>query len=736
MARASALGGKARILDSDPRDMSVSVASQTDAKRKDDLDPLVGWVMERIQAWRTHRQSNYDPRWEEYERLWRGIWSGSEQQRKTERSKIITPALSEAVENAVSEVEEAIFGRGDFFDVKGEARDGFDLKKITDLNKNTLREDLAKTFFVTNVSECLLNSAIYGSGIAELILDEKQEREIVPVPSTDGTFEADVQEKDVTYVCLRSVNPRNFLIDPVARDVDSALGVAIEENVGAHIIYAGMESGDYRTVEIASGPEDSETTADPQTVTPYDKDTIPVIRYYGLVPESLLFPPEKTEKLTEAGLTPSVDPASTKMVEAIVVIARGTVCLKAQTTPYLMRDRPVVAFPWDVVPGRFWGRGVCEKGATPQKLLDAEFRSRMDALAYASAPMMGLDASRLPRGFKMKVYPGRSILTNGDPSTVLKPFKFGELDQNTFQQAQALDQMVQRATGAVDGIAMAQAGAGGDARSGAVSMSMAGIVKRHKRTLMHFVDKFMGPALRKMMWRCMQYGTPRYMPFNFTFNVTSTVGIMQREYESQTLTQMLGAMQPGSPEHYFLLIALFGNTGLANRAQIAEMLMKKAEEAMNPQPPVDPTALAAAQSQQIDPSQQALNQARALEAQARAQKIQAETRTEILEPQFRTQEIATKGIYAAGDNQAREFDRRMKIAKLMLDREEMRSNERIAAGQTQGSIAKAQIGAQAKMATPPAPPPPPAPAPVEAETAVVVNPPGGAPIPARSAMMF
>ena len=48
--------------------------------------------------------------------------------------------------------------------------------------------------------------------------------------------------------------------------------------------------------------------------------------------------------------------------------------LKAEANPYMMGDRPVVAFPWDIVPGRFWGRGVCEKGYNSQKALDTELR--------------------------------------------------------------------------------------------------------------------------------------------------------------------------------------------------------------------------------------------------------------------------------------------------------------------------------------------------------------------------
>jgi hypothetical protein len=123
--------------------------------------------------------------------------------------------------------------------------------------------------------------------------------------------------------------------------------------------------------------------------------------------------------------------------------------LKAEQNPYMMQDRPVVAFPWDVVPSRFWGRGICEKGYNAQKALDTELRARIDALALTVHPMLAVDASRLPRGSKLEVRPGKAILTNGNPAEILQPFRFGNLDSNTFNQAASLQQMVQMATGAL-----------------------------------------------------------------------------------------------------------------------------------------------------------------------------------------------------------------------------------------------------------------------------------------------
>ena len=83
-----------------------------------DSDSLEGWVMDKVDGWRDHYQSNYQEKFDEYYRLWRGVWDGSDSMRASERSKIISPALQQAVESAVAEVEEATFGRGKWFDIQ------------------------------------------------------------------------------------------------------------------------------------------------------------------------------------------------------------------------------------------------------------------------------------------------------------------------------------------------------------------------------------------------------------------------------------------------------------------------------------------------------------------------------------------------------------------------------------------------------------------------------------------
>jgi hypothetical protein len=84
---------------------------------------LQEWVMDKCQHWRDHYEQNYKLRHDEYYRLWRGQWAKEDSMRDSERSRIITPALQQAVESSVAEVEEATFGRGRWFDIKDDYQD-------------------------------------------------------------------------------------------------------------------------------------------------------------------------------------------------------------------------------------------------------------------------------------------------------------------------------------------------------------------------------------------------------------------------------------------------------------------------------------------------------------------------------------------------------------------------------------------------------------------------------------
>ena len=619
-------------------------------------ETLEGWVIGKCDDWRDHFESNYEQKFEEYYRLWRGIWSGADRNRESERSKIISPALQQAVESSVAEIEEATFGRGKFFDMKDDMLDQ-EKQDIVYLREKLLA-DFKKNKVRKAVGECLINSAVFGTGIAEIVLEEQKEMRPAAQPIMEGQLQAvGVEIADRTVCKLRPVLPQNFLIDPVATSVDDAIGVAIDEYVPVHSVEILQEKGVYKDTPLGYAPEDSDLDSDPELTTqPTDK--VRLTKYYGLVPRHLLVNDDEYEEVEQ--LTDATEDEG-YYAEAIVVIANGGTLLKAEMNPYMMQDRPVVAFPWDIVPGRFWGRGVCEKGYNSQKALDAELRARIDALALTVHPMMAMDATRLPRGANPTVAPGKIILTNGNPAEVLQPFNFGQVSQITFAQAAELQRMVQTATGAIDSAGV-PGSINGEATAAGISMSLGAIIKRHKRTLVNFQDSFLIPFVTKAAHRYMQFEPEIYPVADYVFEVTSSLGIIAREYEVTQLVQLLQTMPADSPMYPSLIQSIIDNMNLSNREELIATL----EQAGQPSPEAQEAAQLAQQTQlQFQQSQTNALNGQAAESQARAGKIAAETKAIPVELENdRIKAVSTN--LQVGTEDDKEFERRLKVADTVL----------------------------------------------------------------------
>lgn len=647
-----------------------------DYENKSPDQKVEAWVMNKVEQWRDHYSANYEQKFDEYYRLWRGIWAAEDKTRESERSRLISPALQQAVESSVAEVEEATFGRGKWFDIRDDRQDQ-DPKDVA-----YLREQLSEDFQFTKtrkaVAECILNAAVYGTAVGELVLEEVKEMKPATQPIMDGAMQAvGVNIEDRVVVKLRPILPQNFLIDPVATSIEDALGVAIDEFVPKHQVEIGIQNGIYRDVDIECADTDSDIEADKE-LTSFDEDKVRLTKYYGLVPRHLYNDAVMEEDEDELSKTvkPEKDEDEEEekgYVEVIMVIANGGQLLKIEENPYMMQDRPVVAFPWDVVPSRFWGRGICEKGYNSQKALDAELRARIDALALTVHPMMAMDASRMPRGAKLEIRPGKTILTNGNPAEILQPFKFGNLDQVTFAQASELQKMVQMATGAIDAAGIPGT-INGDAAAGAVSMSMGAIIKRHKRTLINFQESFLIPMIEKTAWRYMQFDPDHYPVSDYKFVPSSSLGVIAREYEVTQLVQLLQTLGQDSPMYPMLVSAVIDNMGLSNR----EELMAQMAQAAQPDPQAQQMQQQQMQQQmELAQAQLQLIQAQGMEAQARAQKYSIEAR---LEPEVVKAKLAAalSTNLQAGNADEAEFAKRAKIADLMLKEKDIQSNERIA----------------------------------------------------------
>jgi len=277
--------------------------------------------------------------------------------------------------------------------------------------------------------------------------------------------------------------------------------------------------------------------------------------------------------------------------------------------------------------------------------------------------MVGIDSTRLPRGMNTEVRPGKTILTVGRPSEIIEPIKLGGVDQVTFVQAEALQRMLQMATGAIDSAGI-PGSINGDSTAAGISMSLGAIIKRHKRTLINFQESFIIPFVEKAAWRYMQFDPESYPVADYKFVATSSLGIIAREYEVTQLVQLLQTMSAESPLYPVLIQSIIDNMNIANREELKTAM----QQAAQPSPEAQQAQQMAVEADlRFKGSQAAALEGQAAESQARAAKYVEETRILPLE-------IALKNM--PDDPSNADFQRRLQLADTMLREREIAVKER------------------------------------------------------------
>lgn len=552
---------------------------------------LVGWIMQRVTLWENVRERGYARLWANYWRLWRGKWDALDQNRESERSRVITPALAQAIEASVAEVEEAVFAKDVWFDVDTRKTDQQALMSAL-LSRDELLDDMELVNVKGAVAESALNAAIMGTGIVQVNVEVQKERKPVRDPKTQKLEQS---KNERVVVSAESIRPDEFIPDPAGVRIDQMLGVAVKRVKPQHYVLEMIQRGTYLKSALPYAfPQhrllnrDIDKEIDPQSqITVVDSDETEIVEWHGKVPMGLLAAATaKGTDADEAVFAPADESqggstTDEQLVEAVVTIMNGHVLLKAQANPFVMKDRGIIAWQWETVPGRFWGRGVAEKGYNPQIALDASVRAYIDALGFISAPMLGVDSGRIPKGFKNAVYPGKVWLTQGNPNEVLSTVQIGKFEPAMFQQASEMERMVQMGTGAFDtATALNSQSQSGSNSMSANSMLMGAFVKRAKRVVQNVDRHLLTPLITKFMWRYMQFDPKRY-PESFDFIVKATMGIVAREAEAMQLTQLMG-MMPDEFHAAKLVLAkgIIENTAVSNKAEIMQII----NQALQPNP--------------------------------------------------------------------------------------------------------------------------------------------------------
>jgi hypothetical protein len=538
---------------------------------------VVQEIMGDIDPWRKRRDADFEELWDEFYAKWRGFWMPQHKSYKTERSKLISPLTSMAIDLSVSEIVEAVFGREYFIDIPDDVMD--QEREDVGVMRQLLCEDLKRNGFIKEFTQIALNGALYGTGIAKIQVTTKTRK----IPYKTSTGELIPATKEDIIVKPVAIEPGSFVGDPGCSDIDDMKGCAHEFQLPLHIIKERQLSGFYYD-DVVIGKWGKPILAPNRGDTAEGNrkemgDVAYITEYYGLIPTRLYLRAlaEGSDTTLENSMLEAIDPD--EMTEVIATIANETHLLRVIETPLITGERLMMSYQHETVPNRFYGRGVAEKGANVQRAMDAEMRGRIDALAWANNPMFAGDLTRLPPGSSKNAWPGKFWGTRGNPRDVLQEFKLSGPDANSYQHMQDLERMGQQATGALDTPSLRNGMRDETATGSALAAS--GFIKRSKRT-MYNIEEFLNKLVRRVLHLKMQYEPSKY-PQDYEFQVRGTVGIMSREIEQQFMIDMLRVIGMDSPVANSVIKGILEHSGSPIKTSVLRE-MEEMEKQNQPTP--------------------------------------------------------------------------------------------------------------------------------------------------------
>lgn len=539
--------------------------------------------MGHVTEWERWRQQHFDTRWRNYWRKWRGIWTEEDRTRGTERSRLISPALQQAVEEAVAEIEEAtVGGKEAWFDLDDDNADP--VKEQWQVMRRQLLDDMDFADVPGALVECALNGALYGTAIGKIVIETSRDDRLKTlfVPERGATIEG-VQEQERVVVRLEPVRPDQFVIDtavsrPGKEGIAQALGMAHRLPRPRHALRAKMSdeitdsngkvrvAATYYEVPLEGNMEGTipKTVQAEVAPTSSDEDVNLVTEYHGLVPKALFDAALRNDN--EA--PDEID--SREMVEAIVTIIDDKWLARVVENDNFKKDRGWIAAPWDLIPGSFWGRGVAEKGYNAQQAADAMLRAQLDGIAYTVHPMLGVNSLRRDPRAKVEVGPGKVLASNGDPRETFMPLNFGRIDPTSFAMGGELERMIQTGTGTA-GSSMPLRTNRTNETTGGMSIIRGDLAKRHKRTLRLWERHLLKPLVEKFVLRHMLHNEEVYPFVDIKFRVRTSMSLVAREVENQQIVQLLSAVPPG-PVFFALIGKVIENSSMKDKEFVLSLI--------------------------------------------------------------------------------------------------------------------------------------------------------------------
>ena len=542
---------------------------------------VVGDVMGDITPWRVLRDGQFEALYDEYYAKWRGFWNPQHKSYKTERSRLISPLTAMAVDLTSAEIIEAVLGREYFIDLPDDVGDNEN--DDVDAARKLLVQDLKNEGFIDEFASTVLNGCLYGTGITKIQILTKVVKTPTQVKTEDGTPEVVVTEQEVVSIKPVAIEPGSFVYDPSVANIDDMSGCAHEFMLPLTTLRKRQAEGVYYN-DFVVMPSNARRLAQNRGDTEEGNlrkqgEAAFITEYYGLLSTRHMLQAQAEGNGVTVDEQIIADIPENDMTEVICTIANETHLLRVIENPLLTGERLMLSYQHEVVPGRFPGRGVCEKAANVQRAMDAEMRARIDGLAWSNLPMFAFDLTRMPPGSNMNAWPGKGWGTRGNPSEVIQEFKVSGPDQNSYVHMQELERMGQQATGAMDSQGL-RSGMRDETATGS-ALAASSFIKRSKRTMFN-IEGYMGKLVRRVLRLKMQFEPQRY-PQDYEFQVRGSLGMMAREIEQQFMVNIASVLGPDSPAMMPLLIGIFEHSSSPVKSDVLKALKAIAEKKPTPE---------------------------------------------------------------------------------------------------------------------------------------------------------
>lgn len=259
-----------------------------------------------------------------------------------------------------------------------------------------------------------------------------------------------------------------------------------------------------------------------------------------------------SKELNRAGVTEIPDEGDNKLYLCNVWVL-GNNCIKIAISGNQSQRIPYFVVPYEKVPHKIWGRGIPEKMADPQAIINASARAMVENMGMAAGPQLIYDVNRIMPGTKVDqilpwgIWPIRSVEGINTPA-----MQFIKIDP-ILNELKLIQDTFRVFVNEVTSIPDMASGMNSEHNRTMGGMSMLfGAADSYTRAIIFNIDNYLTkPMIRALYDWEMQYCPDPTIKGDMQVDASGVQGMMAKELTSQRLSELLQAVGqiPGGADY-------------------------------------------------------------------------------------------------------------------------------------------------------------------------------------------